>query len=137
MAEPEDRGPQVAAVAILFLTLSWVAVSLRVYVRTMLMKSFGMDDWLAVASLVSPNFVTLVWRLEYENQEKFEPLRDVSMLGELWRAWAKGLPQPFNFTNRCAFTFVKTIRLRMDILESEARFDDLFSSKLMEFKSHL
>jgi hypothetical protein len=49
----EDRGPQVAAVAILFLTLSWVAVSLRCYVRTVLMKSFGADDWLAVASLVS------------------------------------------------------------------------------------
>lgn len=56
----EDRGPQVAAVAILFLTLSWVAVSLRVYVRTILMKNFGLDDWLAVASLVSLIFVTLV-----------------------------------------------------------------------------
>lgn len=48
----EDRGPQVAAVAILFLTLSWVAVSLRCYVRTIMMKSFGADDSLAVASLV-------------------------------------------------------------------------------------
>jgi hypothetical protein len=27
----EDRGPQVAAVAILFLTLSWVFVALRVW----------------------------------------------------------------------------------------------------------
>lgn len=49
----EDRGPQVAAVAILFLALSWVAVSLRCYVRTVIMKSFGADDWLAVTSLVS------------------------------------------------------------------------------------
>jgi hypothetical protein len=49
----EDRGPQVAAVAILFLALSWVAVSLRCYVRTVMMKSFGADDWLAVVSLVS------------------------------------------------------------------------------------
>lgn len=49
----EDRGPQVAAVAVLFLTFSWVAVSLRVFVRTAIVKSFGADDWLAVASLVS------------------------------------------------------------------------------------
>lgn len=49
----EDRGPQVAAVAIPFLALSWVAVSLRCYVRAVMMKSFGADDWLAVASLVS------------------------------------------------------------------------------------
>ena len=49
----EDRGPQLAAVAILFLTLAWIFVSLRCYVRTVMIKSFGIDDWLAVASLVS------------------------------------------------------------------------------------
>ncbi len=49
----EDRGPQIAAVAILFLTLTWIFVGLRCYVRTVMMKSFGMDDWLAVAALVS------------------------------------------------------------------------------------
>lgn len=49
----EDRGPQVAALAILFLTLSCVAVTLRCYVRAIMMKSFGTDDWLSVASLVS------------------------------------------------------------------------------------
>ncbi|KAE8447375.1 hypothetical protein EG329_010789 [Mollisiaceae sp. DMI_Dod_QoI] len=48
----EDRGPQIAAVAILFLTLTWIFVGLRCYVRTVMMKSFGMDDWLAVAALV-------------------------------------------------------------------------------------
>ncbi len=48
----EDRGPQVAAVAILFLTLSWIFVSLRCYVRAIMMKNFGTDDWLAVATLV-------------------------------------------------------------------------------------
>jgi hypothetical protein len=49
----EDRGPQLAAVAILFLTLAWIFVSLRCYVRIVMIKSFGIDDWLAVASLVS------------------------------------------------------------------------------------
>jgi hypothetical protein len=56
----EDRGPQLAAVAILFLTLSWLAVSLRVYVRTVMMKSFGLDDWLAVAALVSSTFLASI-----------------------------------------------------------------------------
>jgi hypothetical protein len=48
----EDRGPQVAGVAILFLILSWIFVSLRCYVRGFMIKSFGPDDWFAVASLV-------------------------------------------------------------------------------------
>jgi hypothetical protein len=48
----EDRGPEIAAVAILFLTLTWMFIILRCYVRTVIIKSFGMDDWFAVASLV-------------------------------------------------------------------------------------
>jgi hypothetical protein len=49
----ENRGGQVAAVALLFLVLSWIFVGLRCYVRTAMMKSFGLHDWLAVVSLVS------------------------------------------------------------------------------------
>jgi hypothetical protein len=49
----DNRGPQVEAVAILFLTLSWIAVGLRCYVRLFLTKLFRVDDWLAVISLVS------------------------------------------------------------------------------------
>jgi hypothetical protein len=49
----ENRGPEVEAVAILFLTLAWISVSLRYYVRAVMMKSFGMDDWLAIVALVS------------------------------------------------------------------------------------
>lgn len=45
------RGDKVAEVTILFLALSWVTVSLRVYVRAIMTKSFGIDDWLAVLSL--------------------------------------------------------------------------------------
>jgi len=55
----ENRGPQVEGVAILFLTLSWVFVTLRCYVRAVLMKGFGMDDWLAIAALVSPLPISL------------------------------------------------------------------------------
>ena len=49
----ENRGPEVAVTATLFLSLSWIAVSLRCYVRTFMVKSFGWDDWLSVAALVS------------------------------------------------------------------------------------
>lgn len=55
----ENRGPEVEAVAILFLTLAWIFVILRCYVRTILMKSFGTDDWLAIVALVS-NFSTIL-----------------------------------------------------------------------------
>jgi hypothetical protein len=48
----ENRGPQVAAVAIIFLTLSWVAVGLRCYVKLFMTRLFRIDDWLAVLSLV-------------------------------------------------------------------------------------
>jgi hypothetical protein len=48
----ENDGPQVEAVAILFLVLSWIAVGLRCYVKLFMKKVFNIDDWLAVASLV-------------------------------------------------------------------------------------
>ena len=40
------------AVGIVFLILSWVIVPLRFYVRTRLKKVFGIDDILAIISLV-------------------------------------------------------------------------------------
>ncbi|KAL5116247.1 hypothetical protein ACEQ8H_005805 [Pleosporales sp. CAS-2024a] len=46
-----DRGGQIAAVAISFLILTWVTVGLRVYVRTSLVKSFGVDDQLMLITL--------------------------------------------------------------------------------------
>jgi hypothetical protein len=49
----ENRGSQAAAVAILFLVTSWLAVMLRVYVRGIMTKSFGIDDYLAVVTLVN------------------------------------------------------------------------------------
>ena len=46
------RGPDIKAVAILFLTLSWISVTLRCYVRVFMTKLFRIDDWLALATLV-------------------------------------------------------------------------------------
>lgn len=48
----EDRGHQILAVNILFLVLSWVTISLRVYVRAGMLKSFGMDDWAMVVTVL-------------------------------------------------------------------------------------
>lgn len=48
----ENRGPQVEAVAITFLTLSLIAVSLRCYVKFFIIRLFRIDDWLMVLSLV-------------------------------------------------------------------------------------
>jgi hypothetical protein len=46
-----ERGADIEAVAILFLTLSWIFVGLRCYVRLFIKKLFRVDDWLAVATL--------------------------------------------------------------------------------------
>ncbi|KAL5381739.1 hypothetical protein DPSP01_006926 [Paraphaeosphaeria sporulosa] len=47
----QERGGQVAAVAILFLILTWVTVGLRCYVRISIVKAFGLDDKLMVLTL--------------------------------------------------------------------------------------
>ena len=47
----ENRGPQVHAVLIPFIILSWIAVGLRCYVRLFITKAFRIDDWLALAAL--------------------------------------------------------------------------------------
>ncbi|KAL1304322.1 hypothetical protein AAFC00_000724 [Neodothiora populina] len=44
----EDRSPQILGVAVCFLVMTWVAVGLRVYVRTCIIKAFGLDDSLMV-----------------------------------------------------------------------------------------
>jgi hypothetical protein len=56
----ENRGPQVEAVAIAFLALSWVTISLRCYVRLFMKKLFRIDDWLAVVSLVCFTYYLLL-----------------------------------------------------------------------------
>lgn len=43
-----DRGNQLVYTAVIFLTLSWVAVMLRCFVRIHLLKAFKIDDWLLV-----------------------------------------------------------------------------------------
>ena len=56
----EDRSHQILAVNILFFVLSWVAISLRVYVRAGMLKSFGMDDWAMVVTVVSIIYIPIL-----------------------------------------------------------------------------
>lgn len=48
----DDRRNEVLAVAALFFVLTWLTVSLRCYVRGVMMKTWGMDDYYMLATLV-------------------------------------------------------------------------------------
>lgn len=48
----ESKVHAILAVNILFFTITWITVSLRIYVRAGLLKSFGLDDILMVVTLL-------------------------------------------------------------------------------------
>lgn len=48
----EGRSGEVMTVAILFLILTWLTVSLRVYVRAIMLRNLGDDDWAMAVTLV-------------------------------------------------------------------------------------
>lgn len=52
MAIP-NRGPELVAVNVAFLATAITANTLRCIVRVKMVKAFGIDDWLMVASTVS------------------------------------------------------------------------------------
>jgi hypothetical protein len=49
----EGRGREVLAVAVLFFALTWLTVSLRVYVRGLMLKTWGKDDTAMLVTLAS------------------------------------------------------------------------------------
>lgn len=55
----EDRGPQAAGAAGLFLALSWIFVSLRCYCRIALLRAFAREDYLCVITQVIPPLLDL------------------------------------------------------------------------------
>lgn len=59
----ENKGPQVFNVAVTFLVLTWITVGLRVYCRTAVIPSLGIDDKLMVFLLVcvSCELLALLW----------------------------------------------------------------------------
>lgn len=66
MAIP-NRGPELIGVNVAFLATAIIANALRCVVRVKMVKAFGVDDWLMVASTVSyfnriASFPTLIIR---------------------------------------------------------------------------
>ncbi|KAH6869271.1 hypothetical protein B0T10DRAFT_418702 [Thelonectria olida] len=47
-----NRGPNLEGVAVLFMATAIITVSLRSYVRAVMLRSLNVDDWLAVATLI-------------------------------------------------------------------------------------
>lgn len=52
MAIP-NRGPELVGVNVAFMATAFLANALRCVVRVKMVKAFGVDDWLMVASTVS------------------------------------------------------------------------------------
>lgn len=48
----ENRGHDLVVVTTIFLVLSWIAVCSRTCVRLFITKTFAVDDWLMLASIV-------------------------------------------------------------------------------------
>ncbi|KAH7324270.1 hypothetical protein B0I35DRAFT_349064 [Stachybotrys elegans] len=48
-----NRGPQLLAVNLTFFSLAAISITLRCYVRTFMVKAFGLDDWLMLAASVT------------------------------------------------------------------------------------
>lgn len=46
------RGAQVTGVAVASLSLTWISMALRFYVRAHLLKFVGKEEWLTVGAMV-------------------------------------------------------------------------------------
>ncbi|KAK0642156.1 hypothetical protein B0T16DRAFT_462161 [Cercophora newfieldiana] len=57
--DPETRGPALLIVELTVLPLALIVLLLRLYVRTMLLKNSGWDDWLMIAAAVFGAGVTV------------------------------------------------------------------------------
>jgi hypothetical protein len=54
-----NRGPELLAVDILFMSLAVISNALRCYVRIRMVKAFGLDDWLMSLATVSVQLLSL------------------------------------------------------------------------------
>jgi hypothetical protein len=54
----ESRVPTVIGVVTFILTVTTLAVGLRIYTRAFVLRQLGLDDWVAVYSLVSGKWRT-------------------------------------------------------------------------------
>lgn len=61
----ENKGPQLHALAIAFVSLAWIGVLLRAYTRAFIVKQITWDDKFIGASLVRSTPVTSITRSSY------------------------------------------------------------------------
>lgn len=84
MDHGESRGPALLAVAVAFLVLTWVTVSLRFYVRIFVSHSTGGDDWIMLIALM---LYTIYCGLEiagiYDGTGQKQTLHDITSLQRL------------------------------------------------------
>ena len=50
--DPQDHGPGLQIIAVVLFALVVIVVSLRIYVRAVLLRTFGIDDWFMAICLV-------------------------------------------------------------------------------------
>ena len=77
----QDRGPQLAGTCGALLALAIVAVSVRCYVRLTITKSFGYDDWLMVATLVSTSVLDHCGKVSNQSQVFYSLFCAVVLVG--------------------------------------------------------
>lgn len=77
----EDRGPQAAGTASLFLALSWIFVPLRCYCRIAIVRAFGHEDYLCVITQVIPPLLDLEGLWSWATQILFTLYCAVVILG--------------------------------------------------------
>ena len=74
----ENRGPQLLAVASTFVAAATLALVLRIYVRSWVVKSFGVDDWTMTFAGIS--FILFcacaITGVHYGTGRHFEDLQD-------------------------------------------------------------
>ncbi|KAL6399695.1 hypothetical protein AUP68_17101 [Ilyonectria robusta] len=58
--DPPTTGPQITSLAIVFTAVALLTVSLRVYVRGFMLKAFGIDDWIIIATWVGDLYLGLM-----------------------------------------------------------------------------
>ena len=58
---PASKGPAMVGTSIGFLAIAWLTVLLRFWVRQVMLRSLGVDDWLMGFALVG-NPAVAAWR---------------------------------------------------------------------------
>ncbi|KAJ4256111.1 hypothetical protein NW762_009187 [Fusarium torreyae] len=53
LGDPPTDGPQITSLGAVFTSVALITVVLRVYVRGFMLKSFGIDDWIIIATWIA------------------------------------------------------------------------------------